>query len=59
MDELYAINAAKTEFREALNHGDACRIIALADPDLITLSPTEHKAQKWHVSRFQSRSILP
>jgi ketosteroid isomerase-like protein len=35
MDDLYAINAAKTEFREAFNQGDACRIIAIADPDLI------------------------
>jgi ketosteroid isomerase-like protein len=38
MDDLYAINAAKTEFREAFNQGDACRIIAIADPDLINFS---------------------
>jgi hypothetical protein len=37
MDDLYAINA-KTEFREAFNQGDACRIIAIADPDLIDFS---------------------
>jgi ketosteroid isomerase-like protein len=38
MDDLYAINVAKTEFREAFNHGDPSRILAIADPELISFS---------------------
>ena len=38
MDDLYAINAAKTEFREAFNQGDPRGIIAIAHPDLINFS---------------------
>lgn len=32
MDDLYPINFAKTEFREAFNTGDPERLIALLDP---------------------------
>ena len=38
MDDLYAINAAKTEFREGFNLADASRILAIADPDLVNFS---------------------
>jgi ketosteroid isomerase-like protein len=38
MDDLYAINAAKTEFRECFNLGDASRVLAIADPDLVSFS---------------------
>ena len=38
MDDLYAINAAKTEFREGFNLADASRILAVADPDLVNFS---------------------
>ena len=38
MDDLYAINVAKTEFREGYNRGDAARILAAADPDLVNFS---------------------
>src|ERR1700751_2481701 len=38
MDNLFAINAAKTEFRECFNLGDASRVLAIADPDLVTFS---------------------
>jgi hypothetical protein len=38
MDDLYAINAAKTEFRECFNLGDTSRMLAIADPDLVTFS---------------------
>jgi hypothetical protein len=31
MDDLYAINSAKTEFREAFNTGNPERLIALLD----------------------------
>jgi ketosteroid isomerase-like protein len=35
MDDLYAINFAKTEFREAVNTGDPERLIALLDPTFV------------------------
>ena len=38
MDDLYAINTAKTEFREAFNCGDVSVLLALADPDLVNFS---------------------
>jgi ketosteroid isomerase-like protein len=38
MDDLYAINAAKTEFRECFNLGDASRFLAIADPELVNFS---------------------
>jgi ketosteroid isomerase-like protein len=37
-DDLYAINSAKTEFREGFNQGDACRIMGIAHPDLVNFS---------------------
>ena len=37
-DFYYAINAAKTEFREGFNAGDAARILAIADPELVSFS---------------------
>jgi len=38
MDNLYAINAAKSEFREGFNLADTSRVLALADPDLVNFS---------------------
>jgi ketosteroid isomerase-like protein len=38
MDDLYAINAAKTEFREAFNAGDAERLVAILDPDFVYIA---------------------
>jgi ketosteroid isomerase-like protein len=38
MDNLYAINLAKTEFREGFNLGDAARILAITDADLVNFS---------------------
>jgi ketosteroid isomerase-like protein len=35
MDDLYAIDSAKTEFREAFNTGDPDRLIALLDPTFV------------------------
>ena len=35
MDDLYAINFGKTEFREAFNTGDPERVIALLDPEFV------------------------
>jgi ketosteroid isomerase-like protein len=36
MDELFSINAAKTEFREAFNLGNVARFLAIADPELVS-----------------------
>ena len=38
MDDLYAINVAKTEFREGFNLADTSRVLVLADPDLVNFS---------------------
>ena len=38
MDDLYSINAVKSEFRECFNLGDASRMLAIADPDLVNFS---------------------
>lgn len=38
MDDVYAINVAKTEFREAYNTGNVERLLAILDGDLIDLS---------------------
>jgi ketosteroid isomerase-like protein len=38
MDDSYAINAAKTEFREGFNCGDTSRIMAIVDSDLVDFS---------------------
>ena len=38
MDDLFAINTAKTEFRECFNLGDASGVLAIADPDLVSFS---------------------
>lgn len=41
MDDLYAINSAKTEFREGFNLGDVPRVLAITDPDLVNFSDGE------------------
>jgi ketosteroid isomerase-like protein len=38
MDDMYAINVAKTEFREAFNTADPDRMIALLDPGFVDFS---------------------
>jgi hypothetical protein len=38
MDDLYAINAAKSEFRDCFNLGDASRMLDIADPHLVHFS---------------------
>ena len=38
MDDLYAINVARSEFREGFNLGDVSRVLADADPDLVNFS---------------------
>jgi ketosteroid isomerase-like protein len=38
MDDFFAINAAKTEFRECYNLGDASGVLGIADPDLVSFS---------------------
>lgn len=38
MDDLYAINAAKTEFRDAYNTGEVERFVAILDPAIVAFS---------------------
>jgi len=38
MDDLFAINAAKAELRKCFNLGDVSRVLAIADPDLVSSS---------------------
>jgi ketosteroid isomerase-like protein len=38
MDDLYAINVAKSEFRDCFNLSDSSRLLAIADPDLVNFS---------------------
>jgi ketosteroid isomerase-like protein len=38
MDDLYAINAAKSAFRDCFNLSDVSRLLAIADPDLVNFS---------------------
>jgi len=38
MDDLYAINVAKSEFRDCFNLSDVSRFLAIADPDLVNFS---------------------
>ena len=41
MDDLYAINAAKSEFRDAFNLGDRDRLLAITDPDFVGFSDSQ------------------
>ncbi len=38
MDDLYAINSAITQFRDAYNTGDVERLVAVFDPDIVDFS---------------------
>ncbi|MGA7851981.1 MAG: DUF4440 domain-containing protein [Candidatus Acidiferrales bacterium] len=38
MDELYAINVAKSEFRDSFNLSDPSRVLAIVDPQLVNFS---------------------
>ena len=38
MDDLYAVNAAKSEFRDCFNLSDVSRLLAIADPDMVNFS---------------------
>jgi ketosteroid isomerase-like protein len=38
MDDLFAINTAKTEFRECFNLGDISKILGIVDPDLVSFN---------------------
>jgi ketosteroid isomerase-like protein len=38
MDDLYAINAAKGEFRDCFNFSDVSRLLSIADPEMVNFS---------------------
>jgi ketosteroid isomerase-like protein len=41
MNDLFAINTAKSEYRDAFNFGDVNRIRAIADPDIVVFRDGE------------------
>jgi ketosteroid isomerase-like protein len=61
MDDFFAINAAKTEFRECFNLGDASRVLAIADPDLVSFSdgqPSEFGASGLEALKTRLTSLF-
>ncbi len=40
-DDLYAVNVAKTKFRECFNSSDVSKLLAIADPDLVSFCDGE------------------
>jgi len=40
-DDLYAINAAKSAFRDCFSLSDVSRLLAIADPDLVNFSDSQ------------------
>ena len=60
MDDLYAINSGKTEFREAINSGDPERLIALLDPAFVYMPdgvPTANGTDAADTLRAQFREL--
>jgi ketosteroid isomerase-like protein len=60
MDDLYAIDSAKTEFREAFNTDDPDRMIALLDPALVYMPdgvPTANGTDAIDAIRAQFREL--
>jgi ketosteroid isomerase-like protein len=60
MDDLYAINSAETEFREAFNTGDPERLIALLDPAFVYMPdgvPAANGADAADAIRAQFREL--
>jgi ketosteroid isomerase-like protein len=60
MDDLYAINSAKTEFREAFNSGNPERLIALLDPAFVYMPdgvPTANGTVAADAIRAQFRQL--
>lgn len=47
MDDLYAINVAKSEFRECFNLANTSRMLAIADPDLVNFSDGQPSEFGW------------
>jgi len=61
MDDLYAINAAKTEFRECFNLGDVSKFLAIADPELVNFShgePSEFGKSGLHVLKTRLATLF-
>lgn len=61
MDDLYAINVAKSEFRECFNLGDASRMLAIADPDLVNFSdcqPSEFGESGLHALKTRLTNLF-
>jgi ketosteroid isomerase-like protein len=60
-DALYAINVAKTEFRECFNTGDVSRLLSIADPELVNFSdgqPSEFRASGLEALRNRLETLF-
>src|SRR5690348_8837513 len=61
MDELYAINAAKTEFRDCFNVANTSRVLAIADPELVNFSdgqPNEFGSSGLEALRIRLENVF-
>jgi ketosteroid isomerase-like protein len=61
MDELYAINAAKTAFRDCFNFADSSRLLAIADPELVNFSdgqPSEFSSSGLEALRIRLQHLF-
>jgi ketosteroid isomerase-like protein len=61
MDDLYAINVAKTEFRDCFNFSDASRLLAIVDPDLVNFSdgqPSEFGRTGLHALKIRLENLF-
>jgi ketosteroid isomerase-like protein len=61
MDDLYSINVAKTEFRECFNLSDPSRLLAIADPGLISFPdghPTEFRMTGLTALKFRLEKLF-
>ncbi len=56
MDDLYAINAAKSEFRDCFNLADVERLLAIVDPDLVNFSDGQPSERGQNFFSIDSRS---
>jgi ketosteroid isomerase-like protein len=61
MDDLYAINVAKSKFRDCFNLWDASGVLAIADPDLVSFSdgqPSEFGASGLDTLKTRLRNLF-
>ena len=61
MDDSYAINVAKTGFRDCFNFADVSRLVAIADPELVNFSdgqPSEFGKSGLHALKSRLENLF-